>query len=330
MELIEVLKSLDNVINKIRHKKTTQDMISQLSHIIHSHVKTKTLGVWTLNLQKNPDVLEARYTFGFSHKYLGKFEFSSHHPIVREVLEKKKSISITPDNEYGFKFENNSFAEIFFVPIIFSGDIIGIAHFERNGMGPFNEEEKYFLEITTGIVAIVIENNILQVNLKECRITDNLTDVFVYKHFKSRLAEQIAISKRFDEPLTVLMLEVINYKNIIKISGHNNFEKTLLKIVNIIKTNVRRSEIIGKYDKHNFLVLCPKTPLNGIVNLGERLYELVNNEDFAMIKPEVKVGIASFKEYDSFITGPELIMRVEQAIEIAKREGKKLIIYKPM
>ncbi len=209
-----------------------------------------------------------------------------------------------------------------------------IAAFVIEG-GSLNDFPKF--EILAAQLALQVKKVQLYETVKEISIIDGLTQVFVRRHFFERFQEELKRAVRYQFPLTVLMVDVDHFKSYNDKFGHLVGDKTLREVAQIIRENVRRVDVIGRYGGEEFVIVAPEISRSQGIDLAERIRSAVARKKFQLYDEEahvtVSIGVSSFPENASENTPNEfseylnlLIDRADEAMYRAKQEGRNRVI----
>ena len=201
--------------------------------------------------------------------------------------------------------------------------------------GSLNDFQKF--EILASQLALQVKKVQLYETVKEISIIDGLTQVFVRRHFFERFQEELKRAIRYQFPLSVLMVDVDHFKSYNDKFGHLVGDKTLREVAQVIRENVRRVDVIGRYGGEEFLIVAPEIGKAQGVDLGERIRSAVAHKTFQLYDEEaqvtVSVGVSSFPENlekntqnfsDKQMT--ELVEKADRALYRAKQEGRNRVI----
>lgn len=168
------------------------------------------------------------------------------------------------------------------------------------------------------------EQNRIQRMLHLSSITDELTGLYNYQHFRTRFDEEIRRAKRYGHPLSLLMCDINQFKRYNDTFGHMNGNFILNKVASLIKDSMRESDISFRYGGDEFAVILPETGLDAR-EVAERIVHEVNNA-FSLqkgdqsLKPSISAGIA-VREAEQPLSAPLLISLADQALYKAKNAG---------
>ncbi len=149
--------------------------------------------------------------------------------------------------------------------------------------------------------------------------TDSLTGFYNRRKIEEILAKEIERSRRYGNPLSVLFIDVDNFKELNDTYGHKSGDEVLRRIAEIIKSELRRTDYVGRFGGEEFMVILPETDSQSAFRVAERIRKRVEREDFKTGKVTVSVGVTELKEGDDLNT---LFNRVDRAMYLAKERGK--------
>ena len=160
---------------------------------------------------------------------------------------------------------------------------------------------------------------------------DGLTGLFNRQYFDEIFEHQVSQAKRYDTDLSVLFLDVDNFKDINDSLGHIVGDLVLKKIGNIIRDSKRDSDIAARFGGEEFVLLMPHTESIKAYILADRIRREVETEEFIAhgrpFRLTISGGLASFPMN---ATEPaELLHMADSATYLAKGSGKNTIcLYK--
>jgi len=150
--------------------------------------------------------------------------------------------------------------------------------------------------------------------------TDSLTGLDNRRAIDERLHEETARARRYGHPLSVLMIDLDDFKAINDRYGHSAGDDTLRDVARAITRSVRSIDVPGRYGGEEFLVILPETAITGAATVAERIRDAVEQ----MGMTTASVGLADLIAEDT--TGAELVVRADAALYKAKRTGKNRVV----
>ena len=199
-------------------------------------------------------------------------------------------------------------------------------------MGPRVKNQEYskqdfeHISILSNIISIAVSNAALYEEIEQLSYTDGMTDLHNYRYFELRLKEEVLRHKRTNSPLSLLILDVDNFKNFNDTMGHPAGDQVLRNLANILKETVRENDIVARYGGEEFAVIIPAVDRKGAAILAERIRKKVEKTYFEheeiqpLGKVTVSVGCASAPEDAQ--TYKDLMMRADTALYAAKKGGR--------
>ncbi len=163
-------------------------------------------------------------------------------------------------------------------------------------------------------------------NLRELSITDPLTGLANGRYMRKWLEQAFASAKRYNRPISVMLVDMDNLKWINDCYGHLTGDKAIKQIATVLKNSVRDSDLVARYGGDEFLLALPDTPAEKLPALAERiLHDLKASAIFSAkekIELSCSMGSASYPQDGDFVVCEELIDCADQALYAAKRAGR--------
>jgi diguanylate cyclase (GGDEF)-like protein len=156
---------------------------------------------------------------------------------------------------------------------------------------------------------------------------DPLTGLFNRRHFLARLEEEVERARRQSSPLTVIMIDVDNFKQLNDRLGHLLGDAVLRAVGDVLRRSVRLFDVCARHGGDEFAILMPGSDPESSLQIAERIREGVEDARPAAghwsddLRLTTSIGIATFAN----TTTEELIDRADQALYAAKRQGKNRV-----
>jgi len=195
---------------------------------------------------------------------------------------------------------------------------------------PFNIEQ---IQI---VVSRTIEKRNLQKKAEEGEFyrelsqIDGLTEVYNHRFFHQLLDAEINRSKRYDRPVSVLMLDLDNFKEYNDGNGHPAGDMLLKQIAWILTKSCRDCDYVARYGGDEFSVIFPETDEKEAFMIITRLKQVIEETHFDKqeILPgnrvTVSMGLASYP--DNAKNKKNLIECADKALYAAKKRGKNILV----
>ena len=197
-----------------------------------------------------------------------------------------------------------------------------------------------FLRKLSAMTAVAIENCLNQQRLKEIGYQDALTQAYNRRYFDLRFKDEIERSMRKDETLACMFLDVDLFKKVNDTYGHHVGDLVLMRMVAIIKEQVRACDIVARYGGEEFVVALPGTDLEVAKDIAERLRATVFAEKHRYYDKElnisISIGLATLQgidldmHHDSADVSKLMLTHADKALYVAKESGRnQVVVYTP-
>ena len=172
-------------------------------------------------------------------------------------------------------------------------------------------------------VILIVKRLILQLEIQSKR--DPLTDLLNRRGMQEVLNQQMEIRFRYNEPFSVLMLDIDHFKRINDEHGHDKGDDVLRKVARIIESSVRTTDQVARIGGEEFLVILPRTPIAVAAEMAERLRSTieVNSPEKMGKSVTVSIGVTHVIPKDS--EQNRLLIRADYALYQSKENGRNRV-----
>ncbi len=162
-------------------------------------------------------------------------------------------------------------------------------------------------------------------------ITDEKTQLFNFRYFKSQLHQEIVRARRFKEPFSIIMVDVDKFKHYNDTNGHLLGDEVLKKVARLIRQECRETDIPARFGGEEFSVLLPRTDKDEAKAVAERIRRAIEDEVFINQEKQpggnltASLGISTFP-----IDGTdeeELLSAADIALYEAKSRGRNRSVH---
>jgi diguanylate cyclase (GGDEF)-like protein len=161
--------------------------------------------------------------------------------------------------------------------------------------------------------------------LKEFSFKDEVTGLYNRRFFSVRLEEEVSRCRRFNHPVSVVLLDLDSYKAINDDLGHAAGDDTLREVANILLKHSRGINVISRYGGDEFAVLLVETSKAGARLYADRIRQVLATHPFPHGRRVTgSFGVASLPEDVTPVT-EELIRAADEALYAAKRAGRNRV-----
>jgi two-component system cell cycle response regulator len=159
--------------------------------------------------------------------------------------------------------------------------------------------------------------------------TDSLTHLLNRRALTIRLVAELERVRRYNSPLTMLMIDLDHFKLVNDTYGHLVGDEVLRGIATILQRSVRSVDMVARYGGEEFVVVLPETTEQGAVAFAERMRERVEEHKFEAARAHparvtVSIGVSSFPA-PHVESAEDLFARADAALYRAKEEGRNRV-----
>lgn len=272
---------------------------------------------------------------GFDKDFLGTARWKPQKGGLTEKILKHKKILIIKQRTHQRFFQDpvrvsRKVKTMACVPLIFEGKVLGILFSDDFTLRGFSEAEQRALTVLATFAATAIDHAKLLRLMKELARTDGLTGLYNYRYFHECLEDEIHRAKRYQRTLSLIMLDVDNFKRFNDTYGHPIGDTILKKIATIIKESIRDVDLASRYGGEEFMVMLPETDTVRALPLAERIRREIEKRTLGSLgikskeSAHVSLGVACFP-WDAQ-DKDDLIQRADEAMYTAKAQGKNRVV----
>ena len=162
--------------------------------------------------------------------------------------------------------------------------------------------------------------------LKETSFKDEVTGLYNRRFFSLRLEEEISRFRRFNHPVSVVLLDLDGFKSVNDEFGHAVGDETLRDVGQILMKHSRGINVVSRYGGDEFAVLLVETSKGGARLYADRIRQVVATFPYSHGKRvTASFGVASLPD-DEASTSEELFRAADGALYAAKRAGKNQVV----
>ncbi|MCJ8315893.1 MULTISPECIES: diguanylate cyclase [unclassified Idiomarina] len=153
---------------------------------------------------------------------------------------------------------------------------------------------------------------------------DGLTSAASREHFMQQADLLLKMAKRRNKPISVIMFDVDKFKSINDIYGHIIGDSALVEITQAVNTQLRESDILGRFGGDEFMILLPDTDQSGAVGVAHKLREAISRITISSLSERLSCsfGVAQVSKNEHIMV---TIDRADRALLQAKRNGRDRI-----
>ena len=160
--------------------------------------------------------------------------------------------------------------------------------------------------------------------LKEASVTDGLTKLYNHKKILELLSLEIDRAKRYQRPLSIMMLDIDHFKRVNDEYGHVIGDRVLERLAIEVKDQIRDLDTVGRYGGEEFLIIFPEINKSQAYQVAERLRKSVESLTFDNgLTITISGGLAEFSDKEDQL----LVNEADNNLYKAKNSGRNRIVY---
>jgi diguanylate cyclase (GGDEF)-like protein len=224
------------------------------------------------------------------------------------------------------------------VPLLFRDVVIGLLDVgEARHLRRYDAVDVAVAQAIADHAAIAIDNARTRAQLEEQAITDGLTGLYNHRFLQDRLRQEVASAHRYKRELSMLMVDIDDFKNFNDGLGHPQGDELLRATARTMLEGMRRDvDVVARYGGDEFCVLMPNgeagkgsAVVESAVTAAERIRSTTEARGFqgdGGKKPmpvTVSIGVAALRAHGD--TADELLSSADKALYSAKAQGKNRV-----
>ncbi|MFA6138218.1 MAG: diguanylate cyclase [Sulfurimonas sp.] len=195
------------------------------------------------------------------------------------------------------------------------------------------------LIITVYLIRRILNNYINMIDSYQSRIAikhrtllklsniDHLTKINNRKSIENILIKELKRVERYNQKLSLIILDIDNFKKINDTYGHNIGDSVLKNIAKIVSSTIRETDYFGRWGGEEFVIVSTETSLDNAFVIAEKVRQNIYSYNFEEVKKvSCSIGVTEYTEGD---TNQTIVNNADTALYEAKNSGKnKVVVYK--
>lgn len=189
----------------------------------------------------------------------------------------------------------------------------------------FSENERQILAIFATQVAMLLGTIHAREKILNLADTDDLTGIWNRRYFRRQLPQEFERARTFGVPLSVLLFDIDDFKQINDGFGHTIGDVVLSELCGVVREALRPTDSLARFGGDEFAIILPHTDLTGAKAVADRLLHRVRSltvptDEEGAIQCSVSIGLAEYRREDG--TASDLVRRADEQLYLSKRTGK--------
>lgn len=210
-------------------------------------------------------------------------------------------------------------------PLTTGNRLSGLLALGGKTLARLSPETETFLGQVANQAQIVVDNSRLFERIRNLSIRDSLTELYNHRHSMALVANEFERVGRYQDFLSVLMVDIDNFKQFNDEHGHQAGDQVLRDTARLLKEALRTVDSMGRYGGEEFVAILPHTGFDEAQRTAERLRRAVEEYTYRYgdkkLKVTVSIGVATFPS-EAVDSPGALIREADRALYRAKEAGR--------
>lgn len=186
-----------------------------------------------------------------------------------------------------------------------------------------NSIYEYQSELVQKVEMRTEELELINKKLEILSITDKLTNTYNRIKLDDTIEEKMKEANEDNGTFSVIIIDIDFFKQVNDTYGHQVGDVTLVEFTKILKDNLNSENILGRWGGEEFIIVSSSKDLSSLIQLANNLREKIEEHDFPTIGTKTaSFGVSIYRKHE---TSEELINRADEALYIAKKNGRNRV-----
>lgn len=158
--------------------------------------------------------------------------------------------------------------------------------------------------------------------------TDGLTELYNHRYFQEQMIQNIETGKRYDKPFSLIMIDIDYFKKFNDTYGHQSGDAVLRQVAQILKKNVRSTDIVCRYGGEEMAIILTQTGSGEAIITAQKICNAVSAQPLKLVNGNdvnvtISLGVATYPQNGQ--TPPEMIKFADDCLYAAKENGRNQV-----
>jgi diguanylate cyclase (GGDEF)-like protein len=211
------------------------------------------------------------------------------------------------------------------VPLIFQGSFVGLLLIRSDDAArEWADNELLLLHTVADQLAVAVNQAHLFAQMQQQALTDSLTGCYNRRSFELQLERDLHLATRMRQPLSLIMLDLDNFKHINDQAGHDAGDAALCMLADNLRAELRAVDTAARFGGDEFVIILPQASPEGAMLVAERLRKRIAQmevPDFGQVT--ASFGVATFPAHAS--SRDTLLVAADRALYNSKDAGRNRV-----
>ena len=211
------------------------------------------------------------------------------------------------------------------VPLIFQGSFLGLLMVRSDvASREWADNELLLLHTVADQLAVAVNQAHLFAQMQQQALTDSLTGCYNRRSFELQLERDLHLATRMRQPLSLIMLDLDNFKHINDQAGHDAGDAALCMLADNVRAELRAVDTAARFGGDEFVIILPQANQDGAMLVAERLRKRISQmevPEFGQVT--ASFGVATFPAHAS--SRDTLLVAADRALYNSKDAGRNRV-----
>ncbi|MCF7858061.1 MAG: diguanylate cyclase [Candidatus Cloacimonetes bacterium] len=246
------LLTFNSTLSNLKQKNEVEEHLRNIVKDIEAEFNFQSLGIYLK--VPNSDIFRLKIARNISHTFVKNSIFTQADPMIEE-LKDLKFLDIHPPGRYIFE---KSYTHLLILPIFYYSEMLGFMFIDKSSED-FDSEEIIKMQLFASVFAFIVKLDLLNSEFEQHKSLYESSKVYSYDTFLEKCNEIYTMMKRYERYLSIAVLTITNYNNMIRTIGKSETSDIVKQISYVIKNDLRETDIIGKIHEDEFAIIMPET-----------------------------------------------------------------------
>ncbi len=264
-------------------------------------------------------------TYGYPQAIVDHLRIQPGKGVIGEAFSSRRAAVVEADaGSSRLRYHTNSYIAL---PLVVAGECLAVVTVtDRVDGQAFTSRDLGSARLLAAPAALALSQHRLSASVAEltrAATVDPVTGLFNRRHFEAHIQAEVQRSRRQQQDLALLMVDIDDFKRINDTLGHLEGDRALRDVANLLRRGVRIFDLCARYGGEEFAIIMPGATRDVAVQVAERIRVGMHERSAQGAAPlTVSIGVGILSADDSV---EDLIDAADRALMVAKSAGKNVV-----